>query len=185
MKLTARQIKNIEEKQRKGTLEKSDWKKLEKHMVACLQGISDFATIKLQRGNAKIDCKGRQVFVELKWRFTNYAQPTTMLEQYKYKHLVRAMSDGVHDYAYGVFYAVQSNGLIYVFYINELEQEDYDYNWHYLGNPTTSHLDSKTDGKMIPKLISLIPWYKAKMVIDFNGKLQPVPQPPTGFVYNE
>ena len=181
MKLSSRQIKNIEEKQRSGKLEKTDWKRLEKHMTACLQSIPQFKYLKLQRGRAKIDCTAHRVAIELKWRFKHY--DTTMLEEYKYKHLVRAMSDGVNDYANGAFYAVQSDGLIYLFYLNELEQEDYDYNWHYQANPLTSHYGTDTDGKMIPKLISLIPWYKAKMVIDFEGNQLAVPQAPTGFVY--
>ena len=184
MKLTTRQIKNIEEKQRKGTLEKNDWKKLEKHMTACLRDIPAFKYLKLQRGNAKIDCVAHRIFIELKWRFTKYAQPTTLLEQYKYKNLVKAMSDGVEPYANGAFYAVQSEGLIYLFYLNELIQEGYDFGWHYLGNPITSHTGSNTDGVYKQKLVSLIPWYKAKMVIDFEGNQLAVPSAPTGFVYD-
>ena len=144
-----------------------DTKDLELHMVWVLRHIPHFKNLKRRSRRSKIDCSdGNNNFVELKWRFSSYTD--TMIEYDKFCHM-KAIGQA------NQFYAVQTDGLIFVFFINKLVHQGFEFQWDYENCNTTTTLRKSTDGIKKPKKQAKIPWHLASAVMDLQGNRLPNP----------
>ena len=146
-----------------------DIRDLELHMVWVLRHIEHFKNPKRRSRRSKIDCSdGYNNFVELKWRFDKQWPQGTMLEYYKYCHM-KTLGHA------NQFYAVHCQGLIYVFFINKLVAEGFEFDWYDKLCNFTTNLQKGTDGQKIYKTQCDIPWHLASAVMDLQGNRLPNP----------
>ena len=146
-----------------------DIRDLELHMVWVLRHIEHLSNLKRRSRRSKIDCSdGYNNFVELKWRFAKRYASGTMLEYSKFSHMEQLGHANQ-------FYAVQCEGLIYVFFINKLVAEGFEFDWDYELRNATTNLQKETDGRKTYKLQCNIPWHLASAVMDLQGNRLPNP----------
>lgn len=103
-----------------------------------------------------------ETYVELKHRGNVTHYDDTMIEFSKWTAL--SQLPGLK------LYTVYSCGKIYVFNLNRLHNEGYDYNWEVNNYNATTRTGKSTDGVKKPKKAGRISWDQADKVIEIHIK---------------
>lgn len=101
------------------------------------------------------DAHTAQYVIEFKARRKWF--PTTQIEKQKYDKLMKEHRDAL--------YVVYSSGKMYIFHLNELTKEGYDFKWCIKKCPATTDFDRT---QYIDKEVGEIDWKKAKAIVEMN-----------------
>ena len=144
----------------------SNWKSNEKQMFSLIKdSVPALSDIKWAEGGySRYDAYSQFSIVELKYRKgPQYAD--TLIEYSKYQAL-RELNNGRL-----CVYAVQSAGNIYLFNLNRLHKEQYDYKWENRDCNATSEFHNQSQNrKKKSKQVGYISWDQADIILNVSTK---------------
>lgn len=136
------------------------WKKLEKEMLSVItssiESLSDLKQCKEKY--ARYDAYNSNYIVELKYRGTKHAD--ALIEFAKYEALKGYSTGRI------AIYAVEAEDIIYLFNLNRLHRDGWDYRWEMQKQPKYSKLKKRGNGELVNKKVGFIDWEEADITIN-------------------
>ena len=137
------------------------WKAKEKGTYnTVIETIESLADLKWSKDKySSFDAYNDLAIVEFKFRHQAYAD--TLIEKMKYENL-KALCHGKV-----ALYIVEAEGKVYIFNLNRLHKDGWDYKWEMRNCNATTHFNNRNKK---PKMVGYIAWEEADIVIDAATK---------------